>query len=145
MGLLDYLAGRPDHSGPVFDFAEQLGVDYDRMGAVVRAAEQLGWVTTPGEIARLTTAGQALVVQDARGRRDAARARISEHPLFVRVLGMLREGDGVIDDDELIADLTIHFPFTKANALFRTVVEWGRYANLLDHDNPGRRVVLRES
>ena len=145
MGLLDYLAGRPDHSGPVFDFAEQLGVDYDRMGAVVRAAEQLGWVTTPGEIARLTTAGQALVAQDARGRRDAAQARILEHPLFVRVLGMLREGDSAIDDDELIADLTIHFPFTKANALFRTVVEWGRYANLLDHDNPGRRVVLRES
>ena len=145
MGLLDYLAGRPDHSGPVFDFAEQLGVDYDRMGAVVRAAEQLGWVTTPGEVARLTQVGQELVAQDAMGRRDATRARIMDHPLFARVLGMLREGEGSIDDDELLADLTIHFPFTKAPALFRTVVEWGRYANLLDHDNSGRRVVLTDS
>ena len=144
MGLLDHLAGRPDHSGPVFDLAEQLGVDYDRMTAVVRAGEQLGWVATPGEVARLTAEGLAVVAQDATGRRDAARARISEHPLFVRVLGMLREGDGALDDDELMADLTICFPFTKANSLFRTVVEWGRYANLLDHLNRDRRVVLTE-
>jgi NitT/TauT family transport system ATP-binding protein len=144
MGLLDHLAGREDHSGPVFELADQLGVDYDRMSAVVRAAEQLGWLTTPGEIARLTPAGLALVAQDARGRREAARARIAEHPLFTRVLGMLREGEGSIDDDELLADLTICFPFTKAQALFRTVVEWGRYANLLDHDNGSRRLVLTE-
>jgi NitT/TauT family transport system ATP-binding protein len=145
MGLLDYLGARPDHSAAVFELGEQLGVDYDRMTAVVRTAEQLGWVTTPGEVARLTQAGQALVAQDAKGRRDATRARIMDHPLFARVLGMLREGDGSIDDDELIADLTIHFPFTKAPALFRTVVEWGRYANLLDHDYSGRRVVLTDS
>ncbi len=145
LGLLDYLVARPDRSGPVFDFAEQLGVDYDRMGAVVRAAEQLGWVVTPGEIARLTPAGQALVAQDAKGRRDATRARIAEHPLFARVLGMLRESEGSIDDDELMADLTIYFPFTKAHALFRTIVEWGRYANLLDHDARGRRLMLTET
>ncbi|HTH63645.1 MAG TPA: nitrate/sulfonate/bicarbonate ABC transporter ATP-binding protein [Gemmatimonadales bacterium] len=145
MGLLDYLGARPDHSAAVFELGEQLGVDYDRMTAVVRTAEQLGWVTTPGEVARLTQAGQALVAQDAKGRRDATRARIMDHPLFARVLGMLREGDGAIDDDELMADLTIHFPFTKAPALFRTVVEWGRYANLLDHDNSSRRVVLTDS
>jgi NitT/TauT family transport system ATP-binding protein len=144
MGLLDHLAGRPDHGGPVFELAERLGVDYDRMSAVVRAAEQLGWVTTPGEIARLTPAGQALVSQDAAGRLEAARARIAEHPLFARVLGMLREGGGSIDDDELMADLTICFPFTKAHALYRTVVEWGRYANLLDHEGSARRLVLTE-
>ena len=143
MGLLDYLAGRADKSAPVFDLAERLGVDYDRMSAVARAAEQLGWVTTPGEVARLTPAGQALVAMDVQGRREAARARISEHPLFVRILGMLREADGAINDDELIADLTIYFPFTKAHALFRTVVEWGRYANLLDHDTHTKRLVLR--
>jgi len=144
LGLLDYLGARPDHSAAVFELGERLGVDYDRMTAVVRTAEQLGWVTTPGEVARLTQAGQALVAQDAKGRRDATRARIMDHPLFARVLGMLREGDGSIDDDELMADLTIHFPFTKAPALFRTVVEWGRYTNLLDHDNRDRRVVLTE-
>jgi len=145
MGLLEYLARRPDHSGPVFDLAEQMGVDFDHMGAVVRAAEQLGWVTTPGEIARLTETGQSLVAQDAKGRRDATRARIMEHPLFARVLGMLREGEGSIDDDELLSDLTIHFPFSKAPGLFRTVVEWGRYANLLDHDPRAKRLLLTET
>jgi len=145
MGLLDYLVRHSDHSAPVFDLAEQLGVDFDHMGAVVRAAEQLGWVTTPGEIARLTAAGESVVAQNASGRRDATRARIAEQSLFSRVLGMLREGEGSIDDDELLSDLTIHFPFSKAPALFRTVVEWGRYANLLDHDTRGKRLLLTES
>ena len=143
MGLLDHLGGRADKSAAVFELGQQLGVDYDHMTAVVRAAEQLGWVTTPGEVACLTPAGQALVGQDVAGRRDATRARLLEHPLFVRVLGMLREGEGTIEDDELLSDLTIHFPFSKAPALFRTVVEWGRYANLLDHDTHTKRLVLR--
>jgi NitT/TauT family transport system ATP-binding protein len=144
MGLLDHLGGRDDKSAAVFELGEQLGVDYDHMTAVVRAAEQLGWVITPGEVARLTPAGQAVVAQNAAGRRDATRARLIEHPLFVRVLGMLREGEGAIDDDELLSDLTIHFPFSKAPGLFRTVVEWGRYANLLDHDTRGKRLLLTE-
>ncbi len=143
-GLLAHLAGRPDQSGPVFELGERLGVDYDRMTAVVRAAEQLGWVTTPGEIARLTEAGKAVVTLDAAGRKAATRQRIQEHPLFVRVLGMLREADGTLDDDDLLADLTICFPFTKAQALIRTVVEWGRYAGLWDHDTKGGRLVLIE-
>jgi NitT/TauT family transport system ATP-binding protein len=142
MGLLDLLDGRADRSAAVFELGEQIGVDYDHMTAVVRAAEQLGWVTTPGEVARLTPAGQAVVAHDAAGRRDAARARLIEHPLFAHVLGMLREGDGAIDDDELLSDLTIHFPFSKAPGLFRTVVEWGRYANLLDHDTHAKRLLL---
>ena len=145
MGLLDHLGARAEGSAAVFELGEQLGVDYDHMTAVVRAAEQLGWVTTPGEVARLTPAGQALVSQDANGRRDATRARLVEHPLFTRVLGMLREAEGMIDDDELLADLTIHFPFSKAPGLFRTVVEWGRYANLLDHDTRDKRLLLTES
>ncbi|HET9707527.1 MAG TPA: ATP-binding cassette domain-containing protein [Gemmatimonadales bacterium] len=144
MGLLDYLGARADESAAVFELGELLGVDYDHMTAVVRATEQLGWVTTPGEVARLTPAGHALVVQNAAGRRDATRARLLEHPLFARVVGMLREGDGSIDDDDLLSDLTIHFPFSKAPGLFRTVVEWGRYANLLDHDTRGKRLLLTE-
>ena len=145
MGLLDHLGGRADKSAAVFELGQQLGVDYDHMTAVVRAAEQLGWVTTPGEVARLTPAGQALATQDAAGRRDATRTRLIEHPLFARVLAMLREGEGAIEDDELLSDLTIHFPFSKAPGLFRTVVEWGRYASLLDHDSRGQRLLLTET
>jgi NitT/TauT family transport system ATP-binding protein len=144
MGLVDHLGGRADKSAAVFELGQQLGVDYDHMTAVVRAAEQLGWVTTPGEIARLTRDGESLVALGANGRREATRARIVEQPLFARVLGMLREGEGSIDDDELLSDLTIHFPFSKAPGLFRTVVEWGRYANLLDHDTRAKRLLLTQ-
>src|SRR5256885_8591410 len=63
-GLLDHLLTRPDGKGPVFELAEDLGVDYDRMSAVVRGAEQLGWVATPGEMVQLTPAGREVLSGD---------------------------------------------------------------------------------
>jgi NitT/TauT family transport system ATP-binding protein len=144
MGLLDHLADRAEGGDSVFDIAEQLGVDYDRMTSVVRAAEQLGWVETPGENVRLTAAGQQLVAGDATERKDLARIRVLEHPLFARVVGMIKENDGAIEVDEVLADLTICFPFSRANGLLRTVIEWGRYAEVLDHEARDRRLVLPE-
>src|SRR5204863_1363367 len=124
-GLLDHLLTRPGGKGPVFELSEDLGVDYDRMSAVVRGAEQLGWVTTPGEIVQLTPAGREIMAMDDAARKDATRARLSRHPLFARILGMLKEGEGSVEDEEVLADLTIYFPFIPADSLFQTIIEWG--------------------
>jgi len=143
LGLLDHLAGRTQESGSVFDIAEQLAVDYDRMTSVVRAAEQLGWVETPGELVKLTPAGRNLVAADTADRTPIVRARVMEHPLFGRILMMLQEAEGgVLDDDEVLADLTIMLPYSKASLVLRTVIEWGRYAGLLDHNARDKRLEL---
>ena len=141
-GLLDHLLTRPDGKGPVFELAEDLGVDYDRMSAVVRAAEQLGWVTTPGEIVQLTQAGREVMAMDDAERKDATRARLSKQPLFARLIAMLKESDGSVEVEEVLADLTIYFPFIPAESLFSTLVEWGRYAELVDHDTVAGRISL---
>ena len=141
-GLLDHLLTRPDGKGPVFELAEDLGVDYDRMSAVVRAAEQLGWVTTPGEIVQLTAAGREVMAMDDAARKDVTRARLAKQPLFARLVAMLKESDGAVEDEEVLADLTIYFPFIPAESLFATLVEWGRYAELLDHNADAGRLML---
>src|SRR5437763_3565246 len=84
-GLLDHLLTRPDGKGPVLELAEDLGVDYDRMSAVVRAAEQLGWVTTPGEIVQLTVAGREGRALDDDARKDITRARLAKQPQIGRL------------------------------------------------------------
>jgi NitT/TauT family transport system ATP-binding protein len=150
-GLLDHLLTQHEGRGEVFELAENLGVDYDRMTAVTRAAEQLGWVTTPGEIVQLTPPGREFMSRDAAARKAAVRERLSRHPLFARVLAMLLErgeaGDerGILSDEDVLADLTIHFPFIPAESLFATIVEWGRDAGLLDHDAEAGRLTLLES
>ena len=140
-GLLDHLLTRPDGKGPVFELAEDLGVDYDRMSAVVRGAEQLGWVNTPGEIVQLTQAGREVMAMDDDARKDATRTRLAKQPLFGRLLAMLKE-EGTVEDEEVLADLTIYFPFIPAQSLFDTIIEWGRYAELLDHDADAARLAL---
>lgn len=144
MGLLDHVVDRAAGGDSVFDIAEQLGVDYDRMTAVVRAAEQMGWVVTPGDEVRLTPSGQQLVAGDSAERKALTRARVLENALFARVVGMIRENDGAIEMDEVLADLTICFPFSRANGLLRTVIEWGRFAEVLDYESRNRRLVLPE-
>lgn len=141
-GLLDHLLTRPDNKGPVFELAEDLGVDYDRMSAVVRGAEQLGWVTTPGEVVQLTAAGREVMAMDDPARKDATRARLAKQPLFARLIAMLRESEGAVEDEEVLADLTIYFPFIPVDSLFGTIVEWGRYAELIDHDPDAGRLSL---
>ncbi|HYT03446.1 MAG TPA: ATP-binding cassette domain-containing protein [Gemmatimonadales bacterium] len=140
-GLLDHLLTRPDGKGPVFELAEDLGVDYDRMSAVVRGAEQLGWVTTPGEIVQLTAAGREVMAMDDAARKDATRARLARQPMFGRLIAMLKE-EGAVEDEEVLADLTIYFPFIPVESLFQTIVEWGRYAELLNHDVDAGRLAL---
>src|SRR5207247_4767236 len=88
-GLLDHLLTRPGGKGPVFELAEDLGVDYDRMSAVVREAEPLGRVTTPGEIVQLTAAGREVMAMDDAARKDVTRARLAKQPLFARLVAML--------------------------------------------------------
>jgi NitT/TauT family transport system ATP-binding protein len=144
MGLLDHLLTQPGGKGAVFELAEDLGVDYDRMSAVVRGAEQLGWVTTPGEIVLLTPAGRALMAMDDAARKDATRARLSRQPLFARLIAMLKE-EGAVDEEEVLADLTIYFPFIPADSLFQTTIEWGRYAELLEHKPDLGRLALLAS
>src|SRR2546425_738294 len=120
-GLLDHLLSRPDGKGHVFELAEDLGVDYDRMSAVVRGAEQLGWVTTPGEIVQLTAAGREGMAMDDAARKDVTRARLAKQPLFARLVGMLKGGEGAGGDGEGLADATIHFPFIPAEVVFATL------------------------
>jgi hypothetical protein len=72
----------------------------------------------------------------------ALRSRLQQHPLFARVLEMLRQGEGELEDTDLLEDLTIFFPFIPAQALFETLVEWGRAVELLDHDPTRERLWL---
>jgi len=67
---------------------------------------------------------------------------VQDHSLYARILTMLREGEGAVEDDEILADLTILFPYTRPQGLYRTVVEWGRFAELFDHSARDRRLVL---
>src|SRR5256884_7621992 len=100
------------------------------MSAVVRAAEQLGWVTTPGEIVQLTAAGREVMAMDDAARKDVTRARLAKQPLFARLVAMLKESEGAVEGEEGVADPTIYFPFIPPEALFATVVELGRCAEL---------------
>src|SRR5256886_9662710 len=89
----------------------------------------------------LTQTGRELLAMDDAARKDATRARLAKQPLFARLIAMLKE-EGAVEDEEVLADLTIYFPFIPAESLFHTIIEWGRYAELLDHNVDAGRLAL---
>src|SRR2546430_4423790 len=101
------------------------------MSAVVRGAEQLGWVTTPGEVVQLTQAGREVMAMDDAARKDATRARLAKQPLFARLVAMLKESEGAVEGEEVLADLTIHLPVIPVESLFATLLQVGRDAQPL--------------
>src|SRR5216110_141743 len=99
-------------------------------------------LSRPDEVVQLTLVGREVMAMDDPARKDATRARLKKHPLFGRVIAMLVESEGSMEDEEVLADLTIYFPFIPADSLFQTIVEWGRYAEVLDHDATVGRLML---
>jgi NitT/TauT family transport system ATP-binding protein len=75
-------------------------------------------------------------------RKDATRARLAKQPLFAGLIAMLGENEGTLEDEEVLADLTIHFSVTPAEPVFATLVDWGRAAELLGYDPTAGRVCL---
>ena len=48
----------------------------------------------------------------------------------------------MLEEPDLLADLTIYFPFVPAEGLLQTIVEWGRDAELLDYDAATGRLTV---
>src|SRR5207248_1449972 len=95
--------------------------------AVFLAGRIVVFGSTPGEVVQLTQTGREVMAMDDAARKDATRARLAKQPLFARLMAMLKESEGAVEDEEVLADLTIYFPFIPVESLFGTIVEWGRY------------------
>jgi NitT/TauT family transport system ATP-binding protein len=134
MGLLEILA---DRGGEEDLFAIDALTDYEfgRTIAVVKGAEMLGLVETPGDLVRLTDLGRQMVAAPPSEKRSLFRRCILTLGVFAEVVRFLAEDpDRPRSGEDVRHLLSEKLPGQAIGDLFQTIVYWGRYGQLFEYD-----------
>jgi NitT/TauT family transport system ATP-binding protein len=126
-----------DHDGEqdLFDLDAITDYDFGRTIAVVKAAEMLGLVDTPGDLVRLTEIGRGMVAASQTEKKLLFRTRILTLGVFASLVRYLAaDPDVARSGDDVRSFLAEHLPGHAASDLFRSIVSWGRYGQLFHYD-----------
>jgi len=134
-----------EHGGEmdIFSLDGITAYDFGHTIAVTKAAELVGFVTTPGENVKLTDAGEKFLAADMKTRKTIFRASCQNLGIFKLVVDQLaRRPDKQLPAEIVRESLVIALPNERTRTLFETLVNWGRYANLIAYDSASDTITL---
>jgi NitT/TauT family transport system ATP-binding protein len=129
VGLANVVSTRPRN---IFDLGNDLGYEFSKLLVVIKGAELLDLVTTPGEDILLTETGRRFLAADVSERRAILREKMMALPLFNRLIQLIEEApDQLISIVEFFDHLKTWFPNENLKDLARTIIGWSRFSGLL--------------
>ena len=137
IGLLEVL----ENEGGLefFELARHVDLELSQLLLVVKAAELLGWVTTPGGRVEMTAAGSRFLAADIPIRKDQLNVLLRGLFVFDLILQMLKQSPGnEVDEAAVLSQLALTFPHESPQRLLRTIVGWARYAALFRYNSTAR-------
>jgi NitT/TauT family transport system ATP-binding protein len=144
-GLLELLH---DHGGrdDLYRLADELSMDVDDLLPIVEACTMLGFATlTEGDV-EITPEGTAFAEADILSRKTLFRKAALQHITILQCIGnvLKTKSDHSIPDEFFHDILDEHFSQDEVERQFETAMNWGRYAEIFDHDPERDRLVLTE-
>ncbi len=141
MGLVSLCKEEPQD---IFALAEDLNEEFTGMLAVVKAAEMLGFVTTPHDMVALTPDGRRFQDAPMPVRKEMLSARISRLGIFNKLRAELVEKQK-LSGEEFLHLLAMIFPTEKPELLARFIVGWGRYVEAINYDSGSHELSLGDA
>ncbi len=137
--ILDDRGGREDG----YRLARDLNYDLGELLKVMKAAEILGFVETPGGDILLLLLGRKFLDADINERKLMLRERLREHGLFNYLIRLLKgREDRSADKETVLEHLAMLLPNEDPEPLFSTIVNWGRFAELFGYNQDEDRFYL---
>jgi NitT/TauT family transport system ATP-binding protein len=133
LGLMSILRDSPELSN-LYDISDEIGREFGETIAIVKAAEILELVDTPGHDVKFTELGRRFVAADRRGQRTIFAKQVFKLRLFHIILALLNEYEE-IEAERVIKDIASALPYDNPEKTFETMIAWGRYAGLMDHNS----------
>jgi NitT/TauT family transport system ATP-binding protein len=131
-----------DEAQDLFDLAEKFGREFGAVVRIVKAAELLGFVQTPGQDVHITALGKELVASSTGDQKRIVREQLMKLKIFELLVRLIKvQEDQCLPSEELVRELQAALPHEKQRPLFRTLLSWGRYAEIITLDQ--RRHVIR--
>jgi NitT/TauT family transport system ATP-binding protein len=129
----------------LFDLAAKLRLEFGRAIVVTKAAELLDVVDTPGQEVALTALGRDFVNGDVNQRKRLLHQQLRTLGVFAYVLRLLeRAPEHRLPAEVLKEQLVLVLPNEDPDALFDTIVGWGRYGELIGYEATEQVVYLDE-
>jgi NitT/TauT family transport system ATP-binding protein len=144
-GFLEILA---DHNGrqDVYRLADLLSFEIDDLLPIVEAAALLGFVKLAEGDAEITPAGLEFTHADILRQKELFRNAALEHVALLKQIKSALESksDHTLPDDFFHDILDEHFTEEETVRQLETAINWGRYAELFDHDSERKRFFIPE-
>jgi NitT/TauT family transport system ATP-binding protein len=132
MGLVQMLKPEPES---LFALASRLKKDFSTFLSVVKAAELIDLVETPGQSARLTASGIAFQKADPKSRKKLIHDLLLALKIFHHLAEKIDHSENKeLTEEEVLQDLAQIFPNERPKILFKNLVGWARFAELFSFD-----------
>ena len=142
LGLVELLIGRGGRED-IYKLAGELSMELGETLTVIKAAELLGLVNTPGGDVVVEIFGQEVLDGSITERKEFIRGKLEELPVFKSVRQFLAsKEDGEVTREEVLDKLAELIPNEDAETSFSTVVNWGRYAELFGYNDDSQTFYL---
>ncbi len=142
IGMLEYLkeeGGKTD----IYEIADDLNLEIDDLVPIIKAAELLGFANVENGDLILTKLGEEIVNGDENKRKILFKESLKKLPVFKKVLNILLSSqEHFIDKHELLSMLKQEMPEDEANTTLRSLINFGRYAELIGYNPEDKEIYL---
>ena len=142
-GFLEHVSDAESNRHDIYQLAEDLKIGSDQLLELTEVTELLGFAAiTKGDII-LTPLGETYAEAGINARKEIFATRIKRLPIFKWLLTMLKASEkqqlawGVVQ-----TALELEFPPEEAEKQIDTIINWGRYSELLSYDDSNGIIYL---
>jgi NitT/TauT family transport system ATP-binding protein len=132
IGLLEMIA-RDNGIVDIFDLSLQMREEFGLTISLTKALELLELAETPKHDVILTPLGHQLILSNTQERKAIFREQIKKLNLFKLVMKEISQHTEV-SEFSMQEQLAALLPYENADKVFDTIVDWGRFAEILDYD-----------
>jgi NitT/TauT family transport system ATP-binding protein len=141
-GLLETLEDRGGRDDG-YKIARDLHFNFGSLLKVMKAAEILGFVSTPDGDVVLEPLGRQFLESEVNDRKLLIRGQLKKHGLFAYLMRLLRaQEDHSLTKEIVLEHLAMMLPNEAPEKIFTTIVNWGRFAELFGYNKDEDRFYL---
>ncbi len=142
-GMLEYMNDTDKIKHDIYLLEDELGIDSDHLLALTETAELLGFVAIAKGDMELTPLGQIFAEASILARKEIFAMRAKRLPLMSWLLKMLANADQQqLKWNVIETALGLDFPPDVAERQINTLINWGRYAELLVYDDGAETISM---
>lgn len=144
LGLCEIL---DDHQGKedVYRLAQDLHMPFGELLLVIKGAEMLGMVETPGGDAVLTALGKRALESSMNEKKALLRQAMLKLKVFQHVLKLLENAqENEVPAEVILEELAVLLPQEQPRQLFTTLLNWGRYGEIFGYSRDTDQFYLQK-